>query len=395
MAHAYLPMPDDDWFVNCFGFDEHDNNYRATQSMLLQMQEASSDPSRKLRLPNSTTEVTFGSFVLPTVAELRHACAALHQQLQRFGDEDQPYRTKLVAWRNVVDSVLNLHAGHDHGPVIFQAASQFNCLEFPSPETTPEEGITNYCYDHTQGPACAMACGPGTAFRNYLVPWSTVEGTPLVGQSRRDQINTLQPILDQLTLCNGGERVPITVKNGYAEASSKQLQSVAAMVNAQAADLVSRLQVGIQRDTQVTYPANIVAEQRLVTQVYCSAVPVSYTSATPDDWEPLAKIVLQGAYEATLLEGVRQGLAVTLQEKEQQSSTFTARFLVPKVYLTLVGGGVFGNKHEWIYDAMVHAHAAVQSYGMPLDVYIVHYSDVPHHAQALVQHLNNTAPMSV
>ena len=81
MAHAYLPMPDDDWFVNCFGFDEHDNNYRATQSMLLQMQQASSDPSRKLRLPNSTTEVTFGSFVLPTVAELRHACAALHQQL--------------------------------------------------------------------------------------------------------------------------------------------------------------------------------------------------------------------------------------------------------------------------------------------------------------------------
>jgi hypothetical protein len=54
--------------------------------------------------------------------------------------------------------------------VVVQAASQFNFLEFPSPGCLPEEGISNYANDHTQGPACAVACAAGTAYRNYLVP---------------------------------------------------------------------------------------------------------------------------------------------------------------------------------------------------------------------------------
>jgi hypothetical protein len=44
---------------------------------------------------------------------------------------------------------------------VFQAASQFNCLEFPGPECKPEDGVTAYFCDRTQGPACALACGAG------------------------------------------------------------------------------------------------------------------------------------------------------------------------------------------------------------------------------------------
>ncbi len=33
----------------------------------------------------------------------------------------------------------------------FQAASQFNCLEFCNPKLVPEEGVTFYFADMTQG----------------------------------------------------------------------------------------------------------------------------------------------------------------------------------------------------------------------------------------------------
>ena len=33
---------------------------------------------------------------------------------------------------------------------MFQAASQFNCLEFVDPYVIPEEGVTQYVYDKTQ-----------------------------------------------------------------------------------------------------------------------------------------------------------------------------------------------------------------------------------------------------
>ena len=51
---------------------------------------------------------------------------------------------------------------------VFQVASQFNCLEMISPGERPEDGITRYAQDHTQGPVCAMACPAATVYRNYF-----------------------------------------------------------------------------------------------------------------------------------------------------------------------------------------------------------------------------------
>ena len=38
-----------------------------------------------------------------------------------------------------------------------ELASQLNCLEMANPNITPEDGLTMYIRDHTQGPVCAMA----------------------------------------------------------------------------------------------------------------------------------------------------------------------------------------------------------------------------------------------
>lgn len=78
------------------------------------------------------------------------------------------------------------------------------------------------------------------------------------------------------------------------------------------------------------------------------------------DWEPLARTVLAGAYEATLATAAilarRRGARV-------------------KVFLTSVGGGAFGNRSAWIRDALSRA-LSIHT-GQPLDVYLVHYMRIP------------------
>lgn len=49
-------------------------------------------------------------------------------------------------------------------------------------------------------------------------------------------------------------------------------------------------------DTEVTTSES----HHLVTQAYCSAVPVGYSPHSPDLWEPFARLVLEASYEATL-----------------------------------------------------------------------------------------------
>ena len=63
-----------------------------------------------------------------------------------------------------------LHARPEFAAASFQVASQFKLLEIVGPGITPEDGVTRYSGDRTQGPACASAAGARTIYRNYFVP---------------------------------------------------------------------------------------------------------------------------------------------------------------------------------------------------------------------------------
>ena len=78
-----------------------------------------------------------------------------------------------------------------------------------------------------------------------------------------------------------------------------------------------------------------------VTQVYCSAVPVGYAKGTPStQWAPLASMILLGSYEATFA-------AAAIVAKQRGCRV--------KLVLTKVGGGVFGNRSNWIIEAIQHS----------------------------------------
>jgi hypothetical protein len=94
-----------------------------------------------------------------------------------------------------------------------------------------------------------------------------------------------------------------------------------------------------------------------VPQAFCSALPVGYSSVPQREWRAFATLVLEAAYEATLRAGA-------IQEACDGSNI---------VLLTLLGGGAFGNRREWIFEAIRRAVEPVR--GCDLDIHLVSYAE--------------------
>lgn len=200
-----------------------------------------------------------------------------------------------ITVKEVVGNVQNFHNELENAGAVFQAASQFNLLEMVNPYIIPENGIDIYDQDYTQGPACAIACGAGTIYRNYFV---RVNG--LVGQSANNQVDCLK----EIGLALNNDKLDLwTMKNGYALATKAGLKHLTEYLyqldEVAYDDLKSKLRIGIEWDTEVTLDK----AGHQVTQVYCSALPVAYSQHNADLWEKFARLILEGTYEATLLAG--------------------------------------------------------------------------------------------
>jgi hypothetical protein len=267
-----------------------------------------------------------------------------------------------IAVREVVADVRELHADESNAGALFQVASQFNLLEMVSPDITPEQGIGRYEGDPTQGPACAIAAGAGTIYRNYFAP---VNGR--VGQSGDNQIDCLADV--GAALGNSGGRL-WKMKNGYALATERGLVEISERLRgasqAELDALRGLLRIGIQWNTQVTLDGC----RHLVSQAYCSALPAGYSSHPASGWEGFARLVLEAAYEATLC-------AAILSSRTNGDN---------RVFLTLLGGGVFGNQTEWIIDAILRALKLYQD--TDLEVAIVSFGSSRREIQQLLDQVH-------
>jgi hypothetical protein len=249
-----------------------------------------------------------------------------------------------------------MHAEPDLEGALFQVASQFNLLEMTGPSVIPEQGVTRYAGDATQGPACAMAAGAATIYRNYFAP---VDGES--GQTRERQIDALSPMGEALSSKLGRPVSDLwTMSNGYALCTQSGLDAVAGLLagctDEDRDELRGRLAIGVHRDVEVTDVRE--GARRLVSQAFCSALPVAYGGGPRSSWEAFARLVLEASYEATLLSAVEQSVV--------GGSNI--------VLLTRVGGGVFGNADAWIDDAIVRALGIVEHAG--LDVRLVSFGNV-------------------
>lgn len=332
-------MTTQDWFEKLLGFSESDG-YEAVQSRLtVEGDELVSTVNGK--------RYGIGELTLPTLAELRTRVNSSRGQRSSA--------------RIVVGDVQKLHSEPEFTGALFQVASQFNLLEMVSQHVTPERGVTGYIYDGTQGPACALAAAAGTIYRNYFVSMGD-----RVGQTQDGQLDALAGVGAALSDLTG---MPVSelwnMQNGYALCTTKGLTAIANLLDTAAEDVIDSLRaelaIGLHRDVEVTDGSG----QR-VSQAYCSALPVAYSSLPKGDWASFGRLVLQASYEAVML-------AAAEQASNGGSNT---------VLLTRIGGGAFGNGDDWIDSAIERAMDLVKDAG--LDIVFVSRGSVSPGIQAIV-----------
>jgi hypothetical protein len=292
--------------------------------------------------------LVYGQLETPTLAELRERILA------------GGHKSGKISVREVVADVQHLHTNVSNAGALFQVASQFNLLEMASPSVTPERGVGIYEHDRTQGPACAIAAGAGTIYRNYF---ASVNGQ--TGQSANNQIDCLADI--GTALGNTESRL-WEMKNGYALASQSGLVEISQRLQASSDSELDRLRqllrIGIQWNTQVTLNDS----RHTVSQAYCSALPVAYSQHASHLWEAFARLILEAAYEATFCTAILNAMIHGNN----------------RLFLTLLGGGAFGNETGWIIRGIQRALNLYKD--VDLDVIIVSYSASNRYVQQLVNH---------
>ncbi len=330
------------WFEELTGIEEESPE---------QVRQELSVEGEQIVCPNGRRFV-FGRLATPKLSELRQAVAAL---------DVQPSRSTIC---EVVGDVRRLHTDSANADVLFQVASQFNLLEMTGPSVTPERGVGIYESDATQGPACAIACGAGTIYRNYFAPVGQS-----IGQSADNQIDCSADLGQKIGNQDGQLW---RMQNGYLSPSDEGLCRITDLLQTASEsrldDLRGDLRIGLQWHAAVTLPN---AEHR-VSQAYCSALPVAYGRQRAELWTDFAKLILDAAYEATLCAAVINA----------------SQTGVNIVYLTLLGGGVFGNLDQWINDAIARGFQNHRHHG--LDVRIVSYGRSKPVITDLIQRINET-----
>jgi hypothetical protein len=229
--------------------------------------------------------------------------------------------------------------------VLFQVASQFNCLESPQPYVTR---VASYFSDPTQGPRASISAFPATLLRHYRAP--AADGERFVQETRGRQIDLLADV------CGPG-----VVESGYlmGPGSLHPAALVAALANG-----FDAIRVGVHDGAQVVLGASWYggvedSEHRRIAQVFTSTVAgglyAGEINLGPELFGQACRSLLRAAYLGTCLAAATLGRT--------------------RVVLTLIGGGVFGNPIATIWEAIQWALGAVEPFlARDLDVVVNGYN---------------------
>jgi hypothetical protein len=112
-------------------------------------------------------------------------------------------------------------------------------------------------------------------------------------------------LADVGTLLSERLKMPVgslwTMRNGYALCSRAGLDAITDILQSSTEtekdQLRGKLRIGLHHDVEVTDAAHPLP---VVSQAFCSALPVAYGEVPSRHWGAFAKLVLEAAYEATL-----------------------------------------------------------------------------------------------
>jgi hypothetical protein len=319
------------WFESAFGFTE--NYYNETK-----------DKINQLYNNHKINHIDVGNFRLINLNQIYDLLST--NKNTNFG---------IVSISNIIADIKDLHKKVEIDQSTIQVASQLNCLEIVNPNVKPEDGITIYQNDKTQGPICVMCTPAGIAYRNYLYD---------NGQKVDKQIDMSRELL--YFLQSYDKSINWQVINGYLFVENIEMLKKINLLLLQDQDIrrIARRKIlaGIHNNLGI-YIDNKSYDHH-VNHVLCSGIPISYHQNELNNtllWDGLAELFLEAYYEITLL--------ITCYNNIQSG-------LNKPCYLTKVGGGVFGMKKNMIIRAINRACNIVKNLGYSLTVYLVHYGSI-------------------
>ncbi|HWO19563.1 MAG TPA: hypothetical protein VNO30_12335 [Kofleriaceae bacterium] len=288
------------------------------------------DPGRCIRM-NDAGEATVyaagrsfrgGRFETPPLCELRARALAARA---RAGRPRAGLRLWVLDGASPVTDIGALQAAAAPGS-LFQVASQFNCLESPGAFVTE---VASYFHDPTQGPRASISAFPGTLVRHYAAP--APEGGRFVQATDGRQVELLADV---------AEPAVAAVRNGYLRAPD--ITDPAALARA-LEDRFDAVRIGVHDGIEVVLGhdwggAVEGAPHRTIAQVLTSTIAAGMYGGLDEQDRAFLGICRQlqrAAYLGTLLAAAALG-------KE-------------RVALTLIGGGVFANPIEIIWEAILWA----------------------------------------
>jgi hypothetical protein len=213
---------------------------------------------------------------------------------------------------------------------LFQVASQFNCLEAGGPWVKP---VKSYLTDDTQGPRASISAFPGTLLRHYAAPGAH-------GGERFVQTNNGRQIELLSRVCGAGVA---TAQNGYllADNIANPRKFLSALESR-----FDEISVGVHDDVEVALGydwdgAVAGPPPPRIGQVFTSTLAGGAYGRVSGTFASTCRQLLRAAYLGTLL------AATTLGR--------------PRVVLTLIGGGVFGNPIRLIWEGILWALDQIDS----------------------------------
>ena len=250
----------------------------------------------------------------------------------------------------------------------FQVASNLNTMEPPNEETTPDDEnfVTIYLEDKTQGPMASISAAPAAISRVYCM-FHNENDPSSWGQSSESQISMVSKLNDYYTVSNGY----VVNYGGEQSFAEKDLDR-----------LCQKVHIGMQYQVDAIFGKRVsgkmdkVKKPVRINQVFCAAMNEAQGESGSknkelDAGELKMKLLQRACYQGTYLS------AICMKSK--------------KLYLTLVGGGVFGNSLEVIAEEIGRAHMTIGANkkinGVVEDVYLLLYSPTEKMIDTLVSKL--------
>lgn len=313
------------WFQDICGYDEE--TWKKTIQPQLNVQ-----PKDKFLIINPKTNKTFdtGYFYISTIQSLIEELTLI-ETVDESKSPGIPFTILKPSKDNPLQvDIRYLQAQPENNQCMFQIASNFNALETSSTIDFPDNPFftTKYASEPTQGTFASASAGPGAIKRTYFAI-EDKKFNRLSPQTKNLQLNLLGNLKDYFQ-----------VYNGKVVSWKKQINK----------NLMYKMMVAIHENIQVSHTIDkdsrwtIIDHPQFIHQVFCSTIPLGrYNILLKDDITALC-LLLEGAYNSAYL------AAHKTQSK--------------KLFLTLIGGGVFYNPIELILKSILKVHRQWKTRGL-------------------------------